>query len=215
MRFIKYQDLQDLPPPPAPPGGMKVVDPTVIAWHWRVLAAILAAITPVWAFLHITAYAPVELIAGPYQQWWKTHFRGLFPDDTIFYWAAANVLILLATAFLVCALHELAHALATPNRGAQATIVIVRNVYPACSWAGPIPRRAYFIHLLAPFVLLGVVPVVIALLFGGAPGAWLAWIGANGLIGAAGDICTAIWVCRHAAQATRFFSGKQGLGAVW
>jgi hypothetical protein len=215
MQFIKYQNLQNLPPLPALPGGMKVLDPTTIAWHWRLSVAALVLIAPAWAFLHITTYAPAEFAGGPYLRWSKTHFSWLFSTHTLSYWAVATGAAFLATGLLACVLHEFVHAWASPRLGAQALIVMVRNFYPACSWVGSIPRRAYFTHLLAPFVLLGVVPVALALMFGGVLGTWLAWVGASGLVGASGDICTAIWVCSHAAQATRFFSGKQGLGAVW
>lgn len=109
-----------------------------------------------------------------------------------------DAMLVLVAFFALTVVHELIHGLvwgAFAKRGWKSVSfgVIWQYLTPYCTCSEPLPRRAYLIGVLAPTVVLGLLPVLVSYATGSPM--WFG-IGALMILGGGGDMAIALKLLR-------------------
>lgn len=140
--------------------------------------------------LAIAIALPIDILLG-------IGFFALHPQDSLSFGLIDAAIIILAFIALIV-VHELIHGLvwglyAKKHWTAISFGFIVQYFTPYCTCSEPLPRHAYIIGALAPTIVLGIAPILIAWATGSAV---LFAIGALMVIGGGGDMLIVLKMLR-------------------
>ena len=118
--------------------------------------------------------------------------------DGIVFSPLGNPLLYVAVLVLVV-VHELIHGITwsrfAPNGMADIEFGFMKEyLTPYCVCKAPLPKAGYVMGALAPLVVLGIVPTVVAIAIGSF---WLLFVGVVMILSAGGDVIIVVLLLRH------------------